>query len=269
MGALFASGCRARCALPLFFLLLIAGTASAGDCPISSFAERATVAAIVDGDTIALTDSRRVRLIGINTPELAHRGRAAQAYAERARAALAELLPPGTSIGLHPDVEHKDRYGRTLAHVALVDQTNINAVMLARGLATAWVIPPNARFAECYAGVERRARSAGVGIWSLPEYQPIASERVAAGGGFQLVQGRVERVERAVQAVQLELSGGVVLRIGGADLKYFNGIDLPSLRGRSLRVHAWVKAYRGRPMIRVRHPLEWEVVDAAADRRLD
>src|SRR5688572_4157266 len=63
-------------------------------------------------DAFSCRDGRRVRLIGIDTPELAQ-----GAWGRQARSALSRLAPPGSSVRLERDVAPRDRYGRELAHV--------------------------------------------------------------------------------------------------------------------------------------------------------
>lgn len=87
-------------------------------------AETATVAYVVDGDTIAVTragrpEPERVRLIGIDTPELGHGTGPDECWAVEARDMLRGLLPEGTDVTLYPDPsqDSTDKYGRLLRHV--------------------------------------------------------------------------------------------------------------------------------------------------------
>src|SRR5699024_4680106 len=75
----------------------------------------ATVVRVIDGDTIAVTNNHngeqyRVRLAGIDAPELDHgAGRAGQSYGQRAKAAMARYLD-GAQVAVHPNSSHS--YGR-------------------------------------------------------------------------------------------------------------------------------------------------------------
>ncbi len=90
--------------------------------------------AVIDGDTIKL-DGERVRLLGVDAPEIHH----AQCPAERrrgesARGHLQDLLE-GRHLTL---VRHgKDRYRRTLG-IILADGADINAAMIASHHAVRW-----------------------------------------------------------------------------------------------------------------------------------
>src|SRR5437868_9043339 len=78
----------------------------------------ATVAKVTDGDTVWLSPLGKVRLIGIDTPEVyGHTdcfGPEASAFADR-------VLRPGTHVRYKIGRESHDRYGRTLAYVWLPD----------------------------------------------------------------------------------------------------------------------------------------------------
>ncbi len=104
----------------------------------------ATVSYVVDGDTINLQGGEKIRLVGIDTPEL---GPPAENGAVEAKNFVENLCPPGTQIGLDvDDLEPEDRYGRTLAVVYVKMDgvwANLNAELLRRGLAEIMYIPPS------------------------------------------------------------------------------------------------------------------------------
>ncbi|WP_416445455.1 thermonuclease family protein [Leucobacter sp. HNU] len=106
--------------------------------------EVATVEYVVDGDTIAVTrDGRsvpeRVRLIGIDTPELGHGKGPDECWAVEARDMLRGLLPKGTKVALYPDPSQAstDKYGRLLRHVftgeGTPDRSSVALYLLAMG----------------------------------------------------------------------------------------------------------------------------------------
>ena len=73
---------------------------------------------VVDGDTIYGTGDyeEKVRLIGINAPELGYNGEASDCYADEAHA-QARILINGRLVWLTFDGQCEDSYGRTLAYV--------------------------------------------------------------------------------------------------------------------------------------------------------
>lgn len=105
---------------------------------------------VYDGDTIRLTDGRKVRLIGIDTPELGHDGKPDQPLAKQAKERLERLAKPYLKVQLRYDEQRRDSYGRTLAHVFLRDGTNVQRDLLSSGLATVIAVPPNLWQLECH-----------------------------------------------------------------------------------------------------------------------
>ncbi|MGZ4981330.1 MAG: thermonuclease family protein [Methylobacter sp.] len=75
-----------------------------------------TVKTVYDGDTVVLEDGRKIRLLGINTPEVQHRGKLADAGGDEAKQWLTDKLK-NTKVRLEAGVEKTDKYGRTLAHL--------------------------------------------------------------------------------------------------------------------------------------------------------
>ncbi len=115
---------------------------------------------VIDGDTVVLEDGRRVRYIGINTPE---RG---QPYFAEATA-YNRRLTEGRRVKLEEDDVREDGYKRLLAYV-YVDGGMVNAQLIEAGLAHLLVIPPNLKHYDRLLELERRARAAQRGIWQHP-----------------------------------------------------------------------------------------------------
>ncbi|MEJ2654316.1 MAG: thermonuclease family protein [Acidihalobacter sp.] len=236
--------------------LFCSATYATADCSSGRIDSHARVAHVIDGDTIILADGRHVRLIGIDTPELGHGGKASQPFARAARRELVRLLAGNSgNVALRYGRVRHDHYGRTLAHLYLADGSSINAALLREGFATALVVPPNLWDAACYGQAETSARSRHAGIWALPRYHPVPARTLAAKAkGFHIVRGRVVHVGRSRNAQWIDLEGKVALRIDRKDLPYFESVDFESLRGAEITVRGWVHSRRGEHLISVRHP---------------
>ena len=117
-------------------------------CVSNHFDEKAEVNYIIDGDTVVLQDGRHVRLIGINTPELARGNKPAEQGAELARQALMTLIKDSEPIYLRHGNETHDRHGRNLAHLYLDNGIYIQAQLLKLGLAMPLRVPPEPRPGE-------------------------------------------------------------------------------------------------------------------------
>jgi micrococcal nuclease len=118
---------------------------------------------ITDGDTFRAGDER-IRLIGIDTPEVAQ---GPECFGEEATAALERLVPVGTEVRLVTDVEPTDLYDRTLAYVHRAsDDVDVGRALLAEGVARVLEVPPNTTRAATYAAESAAARAEGRGLWS-------------------------------------------------------------------------------------------------------
>lgn len=129
---------------------------------IPSDATPAVVEFVHDGDTLFLEDGRKVRLLGINTPEI---GDNAECYGDEATALLRQLLPEGTDVWVQADVEPLDQYGRSLLFIYTDDATNINVELLKRGAAEVEQYSPNLLLRDELYSAEDAAREAGAGLW--------------------------------------------------------------------------------------------------------
>lgn len=123
--------------------------------------ETATVSRVVDGDTIELADGRRVRYIGINTPERD------QPYYQDASETNRQLVA-NQQVQLEFDQDTFDQYGRSLAYV-WVNGSMANWEMVNRGYANVFTVPPNVRYEEQFRQAEREARETGRGLWAPSE----------------------------------------------------------------------------------------------------
>ncbi len=88
---------------------------------------------VADGDTVALRNGQRVRLVQIDTPEVYF---GTECYGPQASATTKRLLAPGTRVRLFVEPDSVDQYGRLLRYVVrATDGLNVN-VQLVR------VVPP-------------------------------------------------------------------------------------------------------------------------------
>lgn len=262
-GALFAS-LRVGFLASLCLFALPSGLLQAASCTHDRFDELVRVRYVYDGDTLILSDDRRVRLIGLDTPELGRDGKPDQPYALAARDALRHLLSAhDNKLRLRYDETRHDRYGRLLAHLFLTDGSSVEQWLLGQGLATVFTVPPNDWHLDCYSEAERVARQAGLGVWSLPRYRVWDSRELPEQArGFYLVRGRVQRIGEGRHNLWLNLPGGVALRIERDDLKYFAGLDVPGLQGREVEARGWLQRQKGEWRMRIRHPAALHVVAA-------
>jgi micrococcal nuclease len=136
----------------------------------------ATVARVLDGDTIVLADGRHVRLVQLDAPETDE----GECYAQEAERVLARLIPPGTEVELETDpaLDRRDRFGRTLAYVRR-DGANVNLELVRRGAASAWFYEGDrGRYAADFLGAAREAKRHRRGLWGVcphTRFDPLQS----------------------------------------------------------------------------------------------
>lgn len=232
-------------------------------CPLGSVAETAVVDTVIDGDTLVLRDGRHVRLLGLNAPEIAHRDSPGQPFGEAARGALRKIVPRDARVQLRNDKEAKDKYGRTLAHVATAQGVNLSAHIIAAGLAIQWAVPPNDWNAECYAQAEREARRVRRGMWASDVYRVTpATELSVRVSGYHRVQGHIKRVREYPEATLLYLEGPLRLRIRTGDAPYFSVQDWKRMVGKTMVVRGWIHPVRSGLEMPLRHETAIEEVGA-------
>ncbi|WP_284304014.1 thermonuclease family protein [Mobilicoccus caccae] len=120
---------------------------------------------IVDGDTIRVRiDGRteRVRVIGIDTPELS----GDECYARQASSKM-QSLAQSRSVRLEadPTQDDRDRYDRLLRHVFLADGRSAAEVLIAGGFGREYTYAADYRYQDQHRAAEVTARSTSKGMW--------------------------------------------------------------------------------------------------------
>jgi micrococcal nuclease len=132
---------------------------------------------VVDGDTLVLEGGQRVRLIGIDTPEM-HESKKLYRDSQRMSQSAETIkklgkrsyqftrgLVEGKRVKVEFDVEKKDKYGRLLGYVYLPDGTFINAEIVKQGYASLMTYPPNVKYADLFLKLYQEARENKRGLW--------------------------------------------------------------------------------------------------------
>jgi micrococcal nuclease len=130
----------------------------------SGASEWCTVRWVSDGDTIVLTDGRRVRYIGINAPEIDHEDQKAQPFGYKSRIFNKQLVSR-RKIRLEFDKGRHDRYGRWLAYIFLSDGSFLNARLLQAGYAYYLFRKPNLKYDTILLKAQREAMRSKKGLW--------------------------------------------------------------------------------------------------------
>ena len=130
--------------------------------------EPVMVRAVIDGDTIDVTAVGRVRLLGIDAPEIGRGFDTSAPFGREARDRLTQLILHRW-VRLEQEGATVDAYNRHLAYVLTEDGLFVNAVLLREGLARISARLPLARLPELRRA-ESDAQSFRRGMWgSAPQ----------------------------------------------------------------------------------------------------
>lgn len=106
---------------------------------------------VLDGNTLILSDQRKIRLIGIDA-------------SSPAAADFVRRLVEGKGVTLEYDELREDADGTTLAYV-LVIETFVNATLVHAGYAVPVSMPPNTRHDSLFASLYEDALKNHRGLW--------------------------------------------------------------------------------------------------------
>jgi micrococcal nuclease len=130
----------------------------------------ALVEHVVDGDTIdVVIDGReeRVRLLGVDTPEISVDRGPPECFGPEAASFTAGRLPAGTRVRLERDVVGRDDYGRLLAYVYRTDDgALVNEELVRLGFARPLWIEPNGILRPRIVEAARTAEREALGLWA-------------------------------------------------------------------------------------------------------
>ena len=225
------------------------------NCRVTHYDQTATVRYVYDGDTLRLQDGRKIRLIGINTPELARDNKPAEAFAIDARNALKTLLNNDDTVHLRFGQETKDHYGRVLAHVFLSDGLNVQAELLKQGYARTIFIPPNTALSSCYLAQEHIAQCNKTNIWNKTR-TINANQLQNEDTGFQIISGNLESMQINNKGIWLIIDKKLTVGIRPENRQLFDIKKLTGMLNHPVSVRGWLnKSKRTTPFyMRIRHP---------------
>jgi micrococcal nuclease len=208
---------------------------------------------VFDGDTVQLEDGRKIRLLGINTPEVRHKNEDAQAGGDEAKRWLIGKLQ-NSKVRLETDVEKTDKYKRTLAHLFTENDEHINLQLVAAGLAAVSIYPPNLLHAEALIKAQDQAEQAGLGMWQRAEYaaMPVSSLTDQGHAGWMRLAGKVVNIRNSRKYSYLEFSSRFEARIERKWLPLFP--DMNGYLGKEVEVRGWLNKNKNGFSMLIRHP---------------
>lgn len=123
------------------------------------------VSKVVDGDTITMSNGEKVRLIQIDTPELASK----ECYGIQAKSELTKLLNQAGEVSLtsDPNLDEVDKYGRLLRYV-FIGNTNLNLKLIEIGAAAPYFYRgEKGIYAEQLLKAAQTAQKRKLGMWGM------------------------------------------------------------------------------------------------------
>lgn len=153
--ALIAQGCRQSQPTP---------------SPEGSQPTEGLVTTVVDGDSLHVIlgeRTERLRLIGVDAPELDHPDQPGECFGEEAALFTRRSLE-GRGIRIEFDLDRRDRFDRLLAYV-FHGGVLFNETLVAEGFATERSYPPNLAHQEELRRAEAEARKNRRGLWEACE----------------------------------------------------------------------------------------------------
>jgi endonuclease YncB( thermonuclease family) len=253
--------------------LLCASPAIACDLPAG---ETATVASVDDGETLELTDGRKVRLLGVKAPSapLGWKGEDPWPFVAEAKTAL-ERLASGATVEFSFDARREDRHGHLLAQVTVLrgeDRVWLQDGLVAQGFARVYSLPDTRACVAELLAREDEARRARRGLWRSWAYRVEDAGDLKRLGrlthSYQLVEGTVHAVGEGRKLIYVNFAQDwrkdFTITIARKDLAAFEtaGLDLERLAGKRVRVRGVVEWWNG-PMVAATHPEQIEVLDPA------
>jgi endonuclease YncB( thermonuclease family) len=236
--------------------------------------EKVTVKWVYDGDSLLLTDKRKIRIIGIDTPETRHHKQKAQAYGAKAREALRELLKTfNYQVELRYGKEKLDKYSRVLAHVYLADGTNISTWMLEQGYAKTLPFPPNIKLADCYKISEEKAQEKSLKIWRYKSHKirdaALLPRRI---NGYVRLKGNIAKIKQFKKSLVMELESNsktpIQLKIKKKNLQYFTKIDPDYLQNKTIIVTGLLRNKKGKRTVYVNHSSQIKIATLGMSKKI-
>jgi micrococcal nuclease len=216
-------------------------------------ADSGVVTAVFDGDTVLVKfsdgESRRVRLIGVDAPEIGDPREDIALWAHLAkRFAFFHLYRK--TVRLSYDLTPTDKYGRVLAYVHTGDGEIFNEFIIRSGFAFAYLeFPFRSDYQERFSRAQDEARKRERGLWLKREPEVIAASQARA------YLSRLISIRFICSAVADKGSMSYIHSSGGdfeaviprGRRPQFPGAS--ALEGRILIVTGFLEEYAGRPQV--------------------
>lgn len=246
------------------FAFCVSGFAFADeDCAPTKIDQRVKVDIVYDGSAFLVGDAV-VSLTGVHVPVYSRHLQPPQPLGKAIAQAVGELVQRSKGF-LNLEYDQLGAYkGKVLAHVYLGDGRNLALSLLENGFALVDTQLPNQLHAQCYRRAEMKAREAKLGLWQFQDQGvPVieSSKLTADHKGFQIVRGKIVKVEQKEQFVSLIMDRASI-RIMNDVLPLFDIKALLALNGKVVEIRDDFSFYKNYMIASLEHPGQ---IDLLAD----
>lgn len=247
-----------------FFLLVgvtLSGCITDSDSEIPNSTD--TVVRVVDGDTFVLASGEKVRLIGIDTPEVG------ELYYDEATASLSDLVLE-KQVLLEGDTSNRDKYGRLLRYV-WIDGVLVNEQLVLEGFAEEKAYEPDTKYQPLFEEAEEYAQAHDLGVWGIN--MQITGEVINYLDAGRYI-GEVKTLEGIIVTTSKREDKGIIFLnfhdpyegyltavIWSDDWDNFPESPEVYYENRKVHVSGLIQDYSGTPEIVVRVPSQIEIVE--------
>lgn len=222
---------------------------------------------IPDGDTIHLMDGSKIRLIGINCPEIYHDQKLAQSNAFEASEFLKSLTVDKEIIIKYTENNKLDQFERILGNV-YVDKKWVNYEMVKNGLAFIFV-NIDSDDTNILMAAQKEAQKNKVGIWKgepspelftkfLPKFE--SGELADYVDKTILIVGLIEKYQKNKGAVLLsiKLSNNSIIQasISKNNFLHFPDLSKEKFLNKNISLIGKVNLYNDKLEISIRYPTQ-------------
>ncbi len=212
---------------------------------------------VIDGDTLELYSSKRVRLIGIDTPETRRFNgvewtEVDEPYSLEAKNFTQNFCRTGI-LRIEQDLQKQDKYNRILAYCFINDKM-LNEELLRNGLAYLFFMQPNGKYAERLFKAHCQAVKSKKGIWSDKNNIITPKQMLKYTGKVKIICGKIENIAFSDIGYVLLWDIDNYIQVP-ANIAFEKASYIRSLKGQDVCAEGKIKKRSGQAFVRIFHTI--------------
>lgn len=235
-------------------------------CSCSTEVEQYEVTRVVDGDTIIVARLGKIRLIGVDTPEMKHPDEPVQYFAEEAKDYVKSQVL-NKKVTLKFDQNKRDQFNRWLAYVYLPDGSMLNAKIIQNGFGYVY-IKEQFKYKNDFIKYEGIARKEKRGIWANHDLELIKISWKYADKFYNkkiIVTGKIVDTHNTGKICYLNFNkdwkNSFTAVIFSRDYSKFPDKPDEYYLEKSVEITGIVKKYKARPEIIINGPSQIKIIN--------